>query len=194
MPKMPNNLKFSADIMLFSGFNPDRAGIYLNKTELNIIDLFKHFRKKRLFLDINDNCQNCGTTIKDVNITKIFYTSPKNLILNISSFNEDKYKLNIDEFINIKDFVERKDISKVNYRLVGAIFKENVGNESKYISITRNIKLNDNSWLYFNGNSIQKCSFNEIINHKKLEILIPKNLGLTTLIMKTMIIIILEKI
>jgi hypothetical protein len=157
--------------MLFSGFNPDRAGIYLNKTELNIIDLFKHFRKKRLFLDINDNCQNCGTTIKDVNITKIFYTSPKNLILNISSFNEDKYKLNIDEFINIKDFVERNDISSFYYKLIGAIFIEKNQDERKYVSLCRNIQLNDGSWLYFNGNSIQKCSFNELNNHKRLEML-----------------------
>jgi hypothetical protein len=171
-PKCQNNLKYSTDIMLFSGFSPERAAKYLNKTDLNIIDLFKHFRKKRLFLDINDNCQNCGTIIKDVNLTKIFYTSPKNLILNISSFNEDKYKLTIDESINLKEFVERNDISIVDYKLIGAIFFEKNQDERKYISICRNIELNDGSWLYFNGNSIQKCSFNEIINHKKLEILI----------------------
>ena len=171
-PKCQNKLKYSTDIMLFSEFSPERAAKYLNKTDLNIIDLFKHFRKKRLFLDINDNCQNCGTIIKDVNLTKIFYTSPKNLILNISSFNEDKYKLTIDESINLKDFVERNDISIVDYKLIGAIFFEKNQDERKYISICRNIELNDGSWLYFNGNSIQKCSFNEIINHKKLEILI----------------------
>ena len=33
------------------------------------------------------------------------------------------------------------------------------------------IKLNDNSWLYFNGNSIKKSSFNELLNHKNLEML-----------------------
>ena len=120
---------------------------------------------------MNDNCQNCGTVIKDVNLKKIFYTSPRNLILNISSFNEDKYKLTIDEFINIKDFVERADISIVNYKLIGAIFIEKNQDERKYISICRNIQLNDSSWLYFNGNSIQKCTFNEIYNHKRLEML-----------------------
>jgi len=170
-PKCQNNLKYSTDIMLYSGFSPERAGKYLNKTDLNIIDLFKHFRKKRLFLDMNENCQNCGTIIKDVNLTKIFYTSPKNLILNISSFNEDKYKLTIDEFINIKDFVERTDISLVDYKLIGAIFYEKNQDEKKYISICRNIQLNDGSWIYFNGKSIQKCSFNELMNHKNLEML-----------------------
>ena len=170
-PKCQSKIKYSSDIMLFSGFNPERAGIYLNKTDLNIIDLFKHFLKKRLFLDMNENCQNCGTVIKDVNLTKIFYTSPRNLILNISSFNEDKYKLTIDEFINIKDFVERTDISIVNYKLIGAIFIEKNQDERKYISICRNIQINDGSWLYFNGNSIQNCTFNEIYNHKRLEML-----------------------
>ena len=170
-PKCQSKIKYSTDITLFSGFNPERAGIYLNKTDLNIIDLFKHFLKKRLFLDMNDNCQNCGTVIKDVNLTKIFYTSPRNLILNISSFNEDKYKLTIDEIINIKDFVERTDISIVNYKLIGAIFIEKNQDERKYISICRNIQINDGSWLYFNGNSIQNCTFNEIYNHKRLEML-----------------------
>ena len=169
--KCQNNIKYCSDVLLFNGFFPDRAAKYLNKTNLNIIDLFKHFRKKRLFLDINENCNYCGTIIKDVNITKIFYTPPKNLILNILSNNEDKYNLTIDEFINIKDFVERADISNVNYKLVGAIFIEKNKDERKYISICRNIQINDGSWLYFNGNSIQKCYFNELINHKNLEML-----------------------
>jgi len=169
-PKCQNNIKYSTDIILFYAFSPERAGKYLNKTDLNVLDLLKHFRKKRLFLDMNENCQNCGTT-KDVNLTKIFYTSPKNLILNISSFDEDKYKFTIDEFINIKDFVERKDISLVDYKLIGAIFKEKNQDERKYISICRNIQLNDGSWIYFNGKLIQKCSFNELMNHKNLEML-----------------------
>ena len=167
-PKCQNIIKYTTNIILFSGFYPDRATTYLNKTDLNIIDLFKHYRKKRLFINMNENCQNCGTTIRDINRTKIFYTSPRNLILDISSANEDKYKLTIDEFINIKDFVERTDISIVNYKLNGAIFKERNQDERKYVSICRNIQLNDGSWLYFNGNSIQKCSFKELTNHKGL--------------------------
>ena len=52
--------------------------------------------------------------------------------------NENKYKLNIDEFINLKEFIERKDISKVNYRLIGGIFTEKKENENKkYVSITK---------------------------------------------------------
>ena len=91
--------------------------------------------------------------------------------MNFSSYNENKINVKIDEFINIKDFVERADISIFYYKLIGAIFYEKNQDERKYISICRNIPLNDGSWLYFNGNSIQKCSFNELINHKKLVML-----------------------
>ena len=91
--------------------------------------------------------------------------------MNISYKEKDLFNLTIDETINIKDFVERTDVSKVDYRLVGAIFIENFGNESKYISISRNIQINDGSWLYYNGDSIKKTSFNEILNHKNLKML-----------------------
>ena len=174
-PKCQSILKYTTDVVVLSGLYPERAGIYLNKTDLNIIDLFKHYRKKRLFVDFNENCQNCGAIIKDINLTKIFYTSPQDLILNISNSNEDKYKLTINETIDLKDFVERSDISNVVYKLIGAIFIEKNEDEKKYISITRNIKLNDGSWLYFNGKSILKCSFDELINHKKLKMLFYTN-------------------
>ena len=170
-PFCKNIMGYSSDICNICSLYPDLASIYLEKSDLNIIDLFKHYQKKKIFLNLNEYCVNCGYIIKDVFKANFFYTSPPNLILSISYKEKDIFTLTIDEYINIRDFVERKDISKVNYRLVGAIFKENFGNESKYISITRNIKLNDNSWLYFNGNSIKKSSFNELLNHKNLEML-----------------------
>ena len=170
-PKCLINIGYYSNIYVLCTFYPDRASIYLEKSDVNILDLFKHFTKKRLYYDLNEYCPNCRIVMKDVILSSIFYTSPPNLILNISYKEEDIFNLTIDEFINIKDFVERKDISKVDYRLSGAIFIENIGNESKYISITRNIKLNDDSWLYFNGNSIKKSSFNELSNHKNLRML-----------------------
>ena len=162
---------YSSDIYVSCGLNPELASKYLKKKDLNIIDLFKYHKSKRLYKEIYEDCPKCGTVIEDVNKTNLCYTSPQNLIVSISYKENDLFNLTIDESINIKDFVERTDVSKVDYRLVGAIFKEIVGNESKYISITRNIKLNDGSWLYFNGNSILKCSFNELFNHKNLEML-----------------------
>ena len=50
--------------------------------------------------------------------------SPYNLILSISSSNEDKYKLKIDEKIDLSEFIERYDVSKTHYQLIKAIFIE----------------------------------------------------------------------
>ena len=169
-PECQTLLKYDSSIHCMCGLYPERASIYLSKTDLNIYDLFKHYRKKRLFLDENINCPKCGKIQKNVNRTKIFYTSPINLILSISDQNENKYKLTIDEYINIGEFVQRTDVSNVNYHLIGAIFIEQNEQEGrKYVSITR--KENNDGWFYFNGNSIQDCTFNDLINHKKLQIL-----------------------
>ena len=170
-PKCQTITGYSSNIYVVCGLNPELASIYLEKTDINIIDLFKYHKTKRLYKEIYEDCPKCGIVIKDVEKSNIFYTSPPNLILNISYKEKDLFNLTIDESINIKDFVERTDVSKVNYRLVGAIFIENIGNENKYISITRNIQLNDGSWLYYNGDSIKKTSFNELLNHKNLKML-----------------------
>ena len=170
-PKCQTITGYSSDIYAICKFNPDDASIDLEKVDLNIIDLFKHYQKKTLNKDLSEDCPKCGNIITEVNLTNIFYTSPPNLILSFSYKEKDIFNFTIDESINIKDFVERTDVSKVNYRLVGAIFIENFGKENIYISITRNIQLNDDSWLYFNGNSFKKSSFNEISNHKNLRML-----------------------
>ena len=94
---------------------PEKTAIHLNKNEINIIDLFKHYGKTRLYKYIIENYFK----------TKIFYFSPNNLILLIDNFNEKEIKLHIDEKINIKDFVEKDNKSEIKYRLVGAIFSKN---------------------------------------------------------------------
>ena len=134
---------------------------------MNIIDLFKHYQKKRLFIDQNDNCPTCGKVQKSINRSKILYTCPPNFVLEVSCENEDKYNLTIDEYINLENFVERKDIFKTQYKLVGAIFVEtNEAEGKKYVSITRK---ENGGWIYFNGNTVEDCTFNDLANHKKLQ-------------------------
>ena len=164
-----NKIKYLCTINNICTLYPEKASVYLNKKEMNIIDLFKHYRKRRNFIDENIHCQTCGKIQNEVIKTKIFYTSPNILILNISYLNEKEFKLKIDEYINIEEFVERKNISKMDYILVGAIFIEkNIIKEDQYISITRK---DNGEWIYFNGNSIQVCTFNEIYNHNQLKML-----------------------
>ena len=162
-------IKYECSINCACMLYPERAAKYVEKTDITMNDLFKHFNKKRLFLDMDLNCKFCGKISKNVNRTTFFYTSPKNLILLIDYENENKFKLNLSENIDIGEIVQRKDVSKVNYHLIGAIFIEQKEKENrKYISIFRN---QSGQWKYFNGELIKDSSFNELINHKKLQIL-----------------------
>ena len=82
---------------------------------------------------------------------------------------EKKFNLKIEQNINISDFVERKDVSRVKYTLVGAIFTEKDKNgDEKFVSIS---KLPNGQWVYFNGKSIQNCSFSQLEKHKSLQML-----------------------
>ena len=162
-------IKYTCSINCAVMLYPERTVKYLGKNDLTMNDLFKHFRKKRLFLDTNFNCKFCGKISRDSNRTGIFYTSPKNLVLLINYEKEDNFKLNISENINIGEFVEKREICQVNYHLVGAIFIEQKEKESrKYISISKN---QSGQWKYFNGELIQDSSFNDLINHNKLQML-----------------------
>ena len=168
-PECQKIIKYRCNISCICGMCPDRAALYLGKKDLNIIDLFKHYRKKRLYRDENLNCQYCGKVQKNINITKIFYTSPLNLILEIDYEKEDTFKLNIDETINIQEFVQNRDVSKVIYNLVGAIFIEKKNNQSsQYVSISKN---QNGNWYYFNDESVKLSSLNDLKNHGQLRML-----------------------
>ena len=113
------------------------------------------------------DCKFCRKVQKDIYIKKIYYTSPINMIVGMDSSKDDKFNIKIEEYINISNFVERTDICKTNYRLIGAIFNEkNEDDDSmKYISYTKDT---NGQWKYFNGKSMQNSNFDEVKNHKHL--------------------------
>ena len=168
-PECQRVIKYSALIHYACGLYPERAVKYLGKTDLDIIDLFKHYRKKRLFVDENTNCRFCNKVQKNINRTKIFYSCPLRLILQIEYSNWNSFKLNINEYINIAEFVQTKDIIQTKYILMGAIFSEaKEGEPIKYVSYTRD---RNNQWKYFNGNSMNNANFYDLINHPNLKAL-----------------------
>ena len=160
--------KYTSSIICLNAFFPYRATLYLNKQDIDVIDLFKHYRKKRLFNTEGGKikCKLCGQEISEFYKTKIMYTSPKNLIINLTNEKSEKYKLTINKSIDISDFVERKDIVKTKYDLVGAIFYEDKKNI--YISISKN---ENGEWLSCDSNSVTKSSFNELVNHSNARML-----------------------
>ena len=168
-PECQKVIKYSASIHYACGLYPERAVKYLGKTDLDIIDLFKHYRKKRLFVDENVNCRFCNKVQKNINRSKIFYSCPLRLILQIEYSKWNSFKLNINEYINIAEFVQTKNIIQTKYILMGAIFsEEKEGEPIKYVSYTRDI---NNQWKYFNGNSMSNSNFNDLKNHTNLKAL-----------------------
>ena len=168
-PECQKIVKYSASIHFACQVYPERAVPYLGKSDLDVIDLMKHYKKKRLFIDENENCKFCGKVQKNMNRIKIFYSCPLTLILEIDYSKWDKFKLTINEFINIAEFVQMKDLIQTNYRLMGAVFMETKeGEPNKYVSYIRD---NTNQWKFFNGNSISNSTFNDLQAHPNLKVL-----------------------
>ena len=162
-----NKIKFLTSYCCAYCLLPDRAAARLNKTNLNIYDLFDHRRLIRLYTDCNMRCKFCNKNQKEIWVQRVLYTSPYNLILGFDypKDKESTFNFTIEEFIDIGDYVENK-VSKTQYRLVGAIFLEYLDNkEVKYVSYTKDI---NGQWKYFNGNSIVTSNLNELQNHKHI--------------------------
>jgi hypothetical protein len=132
-PECQRILKYSASIHYACGFYPERAASYLGKTNLDVIDLFKHFRKKRLFVDENVRCKYCNKVQKNMNRKKIFYSCPLKLILQLEYSKWNSFKFTINEYINIAEFVQMRNLIQTNYILIGATFSEI--SEGDYLTI-----------------------------------------------------------
>ena len=167
-PECSNEIKFTATFHCAYCLRPERAASRLGKSELTICDLFEHSFLKRLFYDINLFCKNCNKNQKNIKIFKSFYTCPLNLILGFDYSNEDNFLLKIEEFIDISDYVERKDVNSPKYKLIGAIFTEKNGDITKYVSYTKD---SNGNWKFFNGKTYENSSLNDLQNHKKIQAL-----------------------
>jgi len=162
------SIKYYAIINSLCAMYPDKTAEYIKKKKITVLDMFKHYHKTRNF-NTKTFCRFCNKDVESVNRTKVFYTSPFNFILEICYDDENKFDLKIEQQINISDYVERKDVSRVKYALVGAIFIEKIqGGGEKYVSIS---KLVDGNWVYYNGDSIQASTFDKLQKHKNLQML-----------------------
>ena len=167
--KCKRTIKYYCIINSLCAMYPDQTAEYLKKKKITVLDMFKNYHKTRPYKVKDTFCAKCNKNVDAVNRTKIFYTSPYNFILEICYDDPKKFELKIDQKINISDFVERKDVSKVTYALVGAIFTEKgEGEDEVYVSIS---KLPNGQWVYYNGNSIQNCNFDKLQKHPNLQML-----------------------
>ena len=155
-------IKYYCIINSLCAMYPQKTAELVKSKKITVLDMFKHYDTKTF-------CRFCQKDVESVNRTKVFYTSPLNFILEICYDDESKFNLKIDQQIDISNYVERKDVSKMKYNLVGAIFTEKDKNDNiVYVSIS---KLVDGGWVYFNGSSIQTCKFDKLQKHPNLQML-----------------------
>ena len=168
-PECDKCIKITPSFNCAYALRPERAAARFEKKNLTIPELFEHSGLKRIFSETNIYCKYCQKNENRVKIYKKLYFCPKNLILGFNYSNEDNFNLQIEEYIDISFMVERKDINKAKYRLIGAIFTEQIDDEDKkYVSYYKD---KNNQWKYCNGRYISNSDLNEIQNHRKLEIL-----------------------
>ena len=166
--KCNNVLKYYCIINSICAMYPQKTAEVTKSKKITVLDMFKYYGMKKN-CDTKTFCRFCQKDVESVNRTKVFYTSPLNFILEIIYEDQNKFNLKIDQQIDISNYVERIDVSKVKYNLVGAIFTEkNKNGDEVYVSIS---KLVDGGWVYFNGSSIQTCGFDKLQKHKDLKML-----------------------
>ena len=156
-----NVVKYSSLIHIFMIVFPQRAAEFAKTKDITVIDLIKHYEKKRLFIGEKYFCKSCNKDITDVNRTEVLYTAPKIFIMNLAVDEDemDKYNLKVEEEINISQYVERKDIGNLEYKLSGVVYVDFSENYVKYSAIS---KLENGTWNKYDGKNITNCSVNDI--------------------------------
>ena len=147
---------------------------YESKNEINLIDLFKlYFQKKVVYNNKEPNyCNNCKNHQPYFESAEILFSTPNYLMLKFD-FEKKNFKIKFQEYINISDFVEKKEGNNCNYKLVGAIFTEKFNDTEKYVSFTKSEE--ENIWNFFDGEAIKKCNIEQLMNHDNLKLLFYSN-------------------
>ena len=134
-----------------------------NKTTyVNLEDCFDHFQEMNYFTGMNRISCNFCRNLSDAYYFSKIAIAPNILILilNRGKGLEFNVNLNINEFINIKQYTEHID-SPFKYELVGSIIHfGNSGQDGHFIAICKN--KNDRQWYKYNDSIVTKTNFNEI--------------------------------
>ena len=167
-PNCNNKIKTKITFQIGYALYPERAAISLKQKKLSVYNLFQHVCKQRLFNCFNEFCKYCDKSLQNIIKIMNFYICPLNLILMFDYKNANDFVLEIEEFLDISDFVIRKDVNNPKYRLIGVIFSEKNEDGIKYFSYTKD---GNQQWKYFNGKSYEDSNLNELQNHKNIEVL-----------------------
>ena len=156
--------KYSYDIFSFIEFPLEKIHQFLDNT--NNIDLYECFQfyKKEQFLTRENKvyCNKCKAK-NDSYSTSSLISIPNYLciILNINEGNSYKYKLNINESIDLTDYIDKKiDEKNLIYNLYAVINHKGIDLKSDdYIAYCRH-RINNN-WYLYNDSIVSKCQKKE---------------------------------
>ena len=117
------------------------------ENEGSIIDLIQRYFGNNN-TENNFNCPNCNFCGKQIE-KKLFFSSPKYLVLDLEEKNHIKFDLNID----ISEYL-CTNVGPTKYELYAVINAEIVNkNQIQYITTIKE----NNEWFFYSGNSRQKC-------------------------------------
>lgn len=161
---IPHKSFFNFEHKFFLDFNLDEL---LDKRKtLNLNEIFNYYFNKNNISD--EFCPKCNKNIKCETKTSIYKTSDY-LIIILNQKRKNKIKINFDENINIRNFVEEykenKNEVEYNFRLVGVIlYIGDATSYGHYVSCCRNTN-NENKQekvYLFNDAKVKEFQFEQI--------------------------------
>lgn len=147
-----------------------------NSMYIHIKNCFYDYQKEKKAYN-QPCCPFCNNIIY---LKESIYEPPKNLIIFLIK-NNNNFRFDYDEIIDISNFVELSNGQPKKYKLFGVIsldFVQNKINEKKYVSYFKNDDLKS-KWLKYeddNGTCLKKCQNKEYLNNQLAEILIYKDI------------------
>jgi len=127
-----------------------------NIYNISIYDCFKYYQRPNYVEKICDICNSKENFMEKKNI---LLDGPKILILNItkSKSKETNIKFNLEEKINISEFVHNKEKKQYNYELIGIMTSSE---NDHYISFCKSYT--NNKWYKYDKSSVTQCSFKDL--------------------------------
>ena len=169
-------IKYSYDIFSFIEFPISKIHQFLDNANIDIYECFKFYKKDELLTGENKvYCNKCKAK-KDSYSSSSLISIPNYLCI-ILNINEGyKYKINLNESIDLTDYIDKKnDEKKLIYNLYAVINHKGIDLKSDdYIAYCRH-RINNN-WYLYNDSIVSKCEQKEdYLNGKSYILFYQKN-------------------
>ena len=128
---------------------------------VNLYECFEYYQRPDYMGGKSFYCNKCRQMADNINTTKILY-APKIMVINLNRGRglEFDVKLNIDEYIDIDNYVYYKDKSYTYYELIGIVTHFGESSMSgHFIAFCKSFR--DQQWYKYNDALVSLSSFNE---------------------------------